>query len=82
MNTDNTKRDAEPSLASAGSVAGVVVLPKPPMNPAMLRADFASGWFFCSAQVKAALDKAGVAWEMAEQVAAPGPASTPHVPRK
>jgi hypothetical protein len=36
------------------------------MNPAMLRADFASGWFFCSSQVKAALDEAGVSWEMAE----------------
>jgi hypothetical protein len=65
MNTDNTQNDAEPSPASGGSVARVV-LPKPPMNPAMLRADFASGWFFCSSQVKAALDEAGVSWEMAE----------------
>jgi hypothetical protein len=42
----------------------VVVLPKPPANPAMLRPDFASGWFFCSAQVKAAMGEAGVPWKM------------------
>jgi hypothetical protein len=66
MDTDNKQGGAEPSPASAGSASPVVVLPKPPANPAMLRPDFASGWFFHSAQAKAALDKAGVRWTVAE----------------
>lgn len=66
MSNENKQDGAEPTPSSTGSAPQVVVLPKPPANPAMLRADFASGWFFHSAQAKAALDKAGVKWTVAE----------------
>jgi hypothetical protein len=67
MSDDTIQQDdAAMSPASAGSAARVVVLPKPPRNPAFLDPAFASGWFFYSAQAKAALDKAGVRWKVEE----------------
>lgn len=41
----------------------VVRLPKPP-EAGFKEAAFASGWFFCSSQVKGALRDAGVKWEV------------------
>ena len=65
-NSTTPQDDAAMSPASAGSAPKVVVLPKPPANPAMMRPDFAAGWFFHSAQAKNAMDRAGVRWTVEE----------------